>query len=574
MASPSDDDRTRIKSAILDIGAPTSIPTKTVALEGQSRTVTVEAGNALPPGTHIGEFEIEGLVAEGGFGIVYRAHDHSLGRRIALKEYMPSMLAARSGALTVGVKSERHAETFMIGLKSFINEAHLLAQFDHPSLVKVYRFWEANGTAYLVMPLYEGLTLKETLVQRGGRPDEAWLKTLLSNLVEALRIIHAEDCFHRDIAPDNILMLKSGTPVLLDFGAARRVIGGRTQALTVIVKAGYAPIEQYAEVESMQQGPWTDIYALAGVAYFAITGAAPVPSVVRIVKDPQRPLAETAKDQYSAPFLQAIDRALSVKPEDRPQSVDEFARELGLGAIRRANSADQPSPAQSPQRSGWLAPALLGLGAIMIAGTAALFYFKKPPPVAPIIEAPAKALFEPVKAIEAVYEGRDRDHVVTVSMERPQIRIGQDLLSFTIRSAREGYVYVVGIGTERTHLFLLFPNELDREHRVQANGEITLPRKHWQMMPSGPPGTNHFVAIVSDVPRSFAAAGAIKQGDFLEIPLDVAKQRYDAYAGTLPILAGAPECGDRRPCAEGYGAIAFSVAEIPASPEAAQPTQR
>src|SRR5687767_12054376 len=119
--------------------------------------------NALSVGTKLGEFEITGLVGEGGFGIVYLAYDHSLERQVAMKEYMPSELASRTGEATVVVRSNRHADTFAAGMRSFINEAKLLAQFDHPSLVKVYRFWEQNGTAYMVMPFYEGITLKTAL---------------------------------------------------------------------------------------------------------------------------------------------------------------------------------------------------------------------------------------------------------------------------------------------------------------------------------------------------------------------------------------------------------------------------
>jgi serine/threonine protein kinase len=132
--------------------------------------------NALPLGTRIGEFEIVNLVGIGGFGIVYLAHDHSLGRYVALKEYMPSSLAARVEGLTVAVKSARLAETFAIGLRSFVNEARILAQFDHRSLVKVYRFWEGNGTAYMVMPFYEGVTLRQTLQKMPGPPSEEWLR--------------------------------------------------------------------------------------------------------------------------------------------------------------------------------------------------------------------------------------------------------------------------------------------------------------------------------------------------------------------------------------------------------------
>ena len=190
-----------------------------------ARVPSSEGGNMLPVGFYLGEFEIVKVLGEGGFGIVYLADDHSLGRRVALKEYMPSSLAQRVGGTQVSVKSERHRETFEAGLKSFVNEARLLAQFDHPSLVKVYRFWEANGTAYMVMPFYEGITLKDELKAMGAPPDEEWLRELLEPLTEALAVIHTEQCFHRDIAPDNVILLKgSQRPLLLDFGAARRVI--------------------------------------------------------------------------------------------------------------------------------------------------------------------------------------------------------------------------------------------------------------------------------------------------------------------------------------------------------------
>src|SRR5258706_7148781 len=249
-------------------------------------TASSEGGNHLPVGTSLGEFELTEVLGEGGFGIVYLARDNSLHRRVALKEYMPSALAARTAGANVSVKSERHRETFEAGLKSFVNEARLLARFDHPALVKVYGFWEANGTAYLVMPLYEGVTLKETVRALPQPPNEAWLLSLLAPLTAALEVMHAERCYHRDIAPDNVMMLaEGGKPLLLDFGAARRVIGDMTQALTVILKPGFAPVEQYAEVPGMKQGSWTDVYALAATVYWAVTGKIPPPSVGRMVSD-------------------------------------------------------------------------------------------------------------------------------------------------------------------------------------------------------------------------------------------------------------------------------------------------
>ena len=314
---PQDDDRTMMPPVVTPSGSTTS-------------GIQENNSNALQPGVRLGEFEILSVIGIGGFGIVYLAYDHSLQRKIALKEYMPSSLAARSTQLHVTVKSERDAETFNAGMRSFINEAQLLAQFDHPSLLKVYRFWEANDTAYMAMPYYEGPTLTKTLRGRNSPPDEAWLRSLLAPLLDVLETIHVEHCFHRDIAPDNILMLADDRPLLLDFGAARRAIGGMAQAFTVILKPGYAPIEQYADVASMQQGPWTDIYALAAVIHFALKGRPPVPSVARMIADPQIPLAQSEASQYSQAFLRVIDQALSVKPEDRPQSIVELRSMLDL----------------------------------------------------------------------------------------------------------------------------------------------------------------------------------------------------------------------------------------------------
>jgi len=334
-------------------------------------------GNALPGGYRIHEFRIDSVLGEGGFGIVYLARDLQLERTVALKEYMPASLAARGGDLGISIRSERHRETFELGLRSFVNEAKLLASFDHPSLVKVYRFWEANGTAYMVMPFYEGPTLKALLKQMGAPPDEIWLKGLLAPLLDALEIIHGDHCYHRDIAPDNILLLGAQLkPLLLDFGAARRVIGDATQALTVILKPGYAPVEQYAEVPSMKQGAWTDVYALCAVLYACITGRAPMPSVGRMMKDDLARVSEVAHGRYSAPFLAAIDAGLSVRPEDRPQTIaalrerlfaagDDDERtiiggltiDLSTGAMQKVAAMPAPAPAPTTAPRAALAPA-------------------------------------------------------------------------------------------------------------------------------------------------------------------------------------------------------------------------
>ncbi len=281
-------------------------------------------GHTIPPGTRIHDYRIDRVLGEGGFGIVYLATDVVLERQVAIKEYLPSSMAARAGqSLTVLVKSPVHEETFLIGLRSFVNEAKLLARFDHPSLLKVHQFWEANGTAYMAMPYYQGPTLKAALAKLGRLPTETEVRAWLMPLLDALEVLHNEHCYHRDIAPDNILLTDHG-PLLLDFGAARRVIGDLTHALTAMLKPGFAPIEQYGEMPGITQGPWTDIFALASVLYAAISGGRTVASVERLLNDQMRPLATVAAGRCGNAFLAAIDVALAIHPKDRPQSIAEF----------------------------------------------------------------------------------------------------------------------------------------------------------------------------------------------------------------------------------------------------------
>jgi non-specific serine/threonine protein kinase len=299
--------------------------------------------DALPAGTRLGEFEILCVLGTGGFGIVYLALDHALMRQVAIKEYMPSSLALRGRGEWVALRAPQHAATFAAGLKSFINEAQLLASFDHPSLLKVHRFWEGSGTAYMVMQYYPGQTLKQARKAMDGPPGEAWLRALVGPVLEALEVLHAGGVFHRDVSPDNILLQVDGPPVLLDFGAARKVIGDRTQTLTAILKPSFAPVEQYADVAGMRQGPWTDLYALAAVVHYTVTGQPPVPAVARAVRDSQRPLTSDP-GELSPQFLACIDWALAVAPEDRPQNVFEMVEALA-GRLARPEPAPQAVPA-------------------------------------------------------------------------------------------------------------------------------------------------------------------------------------------------------------------------------------
>lgn len=293
--------------------------------------------DALPAGTRLAEFEVQGLLGVGGFGMVYRAYDHSLHRAVAIKEYMPSALAGRQSNLAVSIRSSGDQQTYFSGLNSFVAEARLLAQFDHPSLVKVHRFWVANNTAYMVMPLYSGITLKQARTQMASPPPEAWLRTVLWSIVQALKVLHDQGTLHRDVSPDNIFLQDMGPPVLLDLGAARHAITGQTHKHTAILKVNYAPIEQYAATDDLKPGAWSDLYSLAAVVYGCLRNEPPMPATFRLVRDSMPSMASVAEtvrehfgQSYTPEFVGAIGHALAIQPADRPQSVQEFVTEMRL----------------------------------------------------------------------------------------------------------------------------------------------------------------------------------------------------------------------------------------------------
>ncbi len=300
-----------------------------------------DAINALPVGTRFGELEITGTLGVGGFGIVYLARDHSLEREVAIKEYMPSQFASRDGQSYVSVRSVSMKETFELGRRSFVNEAKLLARFDHPSLLKVYRFWEANGTAYMAMPRLVGQNLREARKTRPTPPPEAWVRRIFDAVLGGLETLHAQNVWHRDVAPDNIFMPADGSPpILLDFGAARQAISDKTQVFTAILKPSFAPIEQYAEATTLRQGAWTDFYALAAAMHELLIGRPPPPATTRAMGEELAPLAVPG---YSPAFLAGLDWALRVPPHQRPQTVAEWREVLD-------GRADAPAPSASPSR--------------------------------------------------------------------------------------------------------------------------------------------------------------------------------------------------------------------------------
>ena len=276
----------------------------------------------LPPNTILdGSYRITRVVGVGGFGITYEAEDTNLSTSVAIKEYYPFDFGDRDNTMSVRPKSDRHKKTFDWGRSNFLLEARTLARFEHPSIVRVTRVFEANSTAYMVMRYERGLSFEAWLNRLGRLPTQEELDAIVAPLLEALDMMHAADFLHRDIAPDNIIVRADGSPVLLDFGAARRSVAEMSRTLTGIVKAGYSPHEQYSSNNRLQ-GPWSDLYALGGTLYRAVTGRPPEEATMRVDEDRMPPAAQAVrKGRYRPAFLHAIDACLKMRHAERPRSV-------------------------------------------------------------------------------------------------------------------------------------------------------------------------------------------------------------------------------------------------------------
>ncbi len=273
---------------------------------------------ALPPGEKIGRYEVLSVLGQGGFGITYRARDIQLEREVAIKEYLPVSLAIRQDGHTVLPRSTKVAEDFTWGRDRFVAEGRTLATLHRaPGIVRVFDFLEFNGTAYIVMELLHGDTL-ETHLKTLGRLDPDAVERILWTLLDGLEEVHNAGFLHRDIKPANILLDAKGNPTLIDFGASRAAMAGRTVAMTAIFTPGYAAAEQFT---SAKQGPWTDIYGLAATLYHAISGATPPSAFDRMLDDSYEPIARHAGPGFSPGLLAGIDAGLTVRASDRPQSI-------------------------------------------------------------------------------------------------------------------------------------------------------------------------------------------------------------------------------------------------------------
>ena len=302
----------------------------------------------LAPGTRIEEFVIERALRSGFFGVTYLAEDRSLGRRVAIKEYLPREWGARRADGSVGSRWSSYEEDYRWDLTRFLEAARTLARLDHPSIVRVHRVIEARGTAYMVMEYVEGRNLEEALRAEGPWP-EARVRALLEELLPGMELAHGAGLVHRDIKPANVMLRADGTPVLIDFGAARYAAGVHSRSLTSVLTPGYAPHEQYHQTAG-KQGPWTDVYALGAVAYRALSGRKPVEAPARVESakrkqaDPLAPVSP-AFGVVSAGFAAAVTSALAVWPEDRPRDVSAWRAQWdAAGVSASAPSLERPVP--------------------------------------------------------------------------------------------------------------------------------------------------------------------------------------------------------------------------------------
>jgi peptidoglycan hydrolase-like protein with peptidoglycan-binding domain len=290
---------------------------------------------ALAAGRMIGRYEVVSVLGQGGFGITYRAHDSQLGREVAIKEYLPLALAVRQDGTTVLPRSTGAMEDFTWGRERFVAEGRILASLQHaPGIVRVFDFLEANGTAYIVMQLLQGETLEHRL-KRTGPLQPADINRILWPLLDGLEQVHNTGFLHRDIKPANILLDAAGNPTLIDFGASRAAIAGRSTALTAVFTPGYAAAEQ---MTSAKQGPWTDIYGLSATLYHAITGQAPPSAFDRMLDDAYEPLGKQALPGFARGLLAGLDAGLAVRATDRPQTIAGWRPILGQTAAPDADA--------------------------------------------------------------------------------------------------------------------------------------------------------------------------------------------------------------------------------------------
>jgi serine/threonine protein kinase len=344
--------------------------------------------DALPVGHHLADYIIESVLGIGGFGITYLARDNHLGAEVAIKEYMPQEICGRIEQTRVlpNPDAPNAIRDYQWGMKEFLREARNLVQFKHPNIVRVLRFMEENGTAYMVMEYERGQSLSQYLKHKPGRQlEEKELLRIFLPVLNGLGEVHKAGMLHLDIKPDNIYLREDHTPMLIDFGSARQAITGADSAQRITLTHGFAPIEQYPD--KGEKGPWTDLYAIGASMYYSIFARRPEVSINRyqtLLKhqaDPVTPAVKMGEGHYSRYLLECIDWALQIYGKDRPRSVQELQDGLmGKGGpknrpvqihVRVPTSA--PPRASAPKR---LLRFLLAVLVLVAVGGGGLYAYK------------------------------------------------------------------------------------------------------------------------------------------------------------------------------------------------------
>lgn len=363
-------------------------------LEGELGRVDPDAfADDLKPGTQLlgGHYTIVGFLNSGGFGITYLAKD-SLDRTVVIKECFPNALCRRSTSL-VRARSRKHQGDFRGFVESFMIEAKSLARLVHPNIVGVHQVFEDNDTAYMAIDYIDGRDLHDILDSTDQAFSPAEIVTMLKKMLSAVEFIHQVGILHRDISPDNVLIDKSGNPILIDFGAASEQVVRATRVLTGrrVIKEGYSPQEFY--LTGAEQSPASDLYSLGATFYHVITGQAPPESQRRLARvaegepDPYQPLAGRFEG-YPPGFLEAIDKAVRVMPRDRIQSAGDWLDWIRIGEdggpLPAALTEEPPKPATRPVtrqavtiRGGFLQDNMgfvIGAGAVFLVAGAALLW--------------------------------------------------------------------------------------------------------------------------------------------------------------------------------------------------------
>lgn len=272
----------------------------------------------LPRGYHLSEYVIDKRIGGGGFSLVYLAYDME-GQAVAIKEYLPGGVVTRDELGAVVPISNEMQNSFRYGMKCFFEEGRALASLRHPNVVEVLNFFRANDTVYMVMKYEHGNTLQRHITQLKEPMRESFIRRVFIHLLHGLREVHACKILHLDIKPSNIYIRADGSPVLIDFGAARQALGYDTHMATSMYTPGFAAPEQYNQRDPL--GPWTDIYSIGATMYACINKGPPPPADQRLEKDTLVSLIKSHGGLFSKPFLELVEHMLKLNYTERPQSV-------------------------------------------------------------------------------------------------------------------------------------------------------------------------------------------------------------------------------------------------------------